>query len=301
MSDSNKQVYDNIDKLHKSYYGEKNLGNTNDIKYWYDMNKKEFINPIEKYDGIIYVKNDFNIKYTNSFFEGGSFKNKIAVPYLTLPLQTINSSLIPTKFRINLYLDNNLNIFIPDISTIIIINYMKFPQFVLDSQYHKHFNKPSYIVLNEKNTEDKKCLDVMSNVNINFTTYLTSKDQRDKFNDGKLFQYILDLLDYNEMIKDVKIYLDLSLKLRVHGNYSDKRESSLDKKIENIEDIKDKEIEKIKSELESKIKIIEDKDKEIEKIKSELESKIKIIEDNDKEIERLKIEKEELRKFYIDS
>jgi hypothetical protein len=73
-----------------------------------------------------------------------------------------------------------------------------------------------------------------------------------------------------------------------------------DKNKKELED-KEIEIEKIKLDLESKIKIIEDNNKEIERLKIELESKIKIIEDNNKEIERLKIEKEEMRKFYIES
>ena len=319
MNDSNpnKQVYDNIDELHKSCYRgtEVNIRTISDIKYWYDMNMKQFIDPIEDYDGVSYKDYGFEIYLSQHLFHKESVRNKINIPIKSINIDGIlpnsegcieerrctlrsldtydtdgkhliiykeNSdayfeemeikprrSHIKLNLRVNilspqstkkikLEIDNYLNIYIRDIQTIIINNYTKFPRFVLDSQYHKHFNKSECVVLNEKNSEDTKCCSMITNVNAHFRNYLTSKDQRDKFNDGKLFQDILDFLDYNAMIFDVKLYLDFSSKLRVYG-------------------------------------------KEDEKIQKELELKTNIIETKDKEIERLKIELKELRQFYINS
>ena len=324
MNDSNpnKQVYDNIDELHKSCYGEKDAGSVSDIKYWYDMNKKQFIEPIENYDGVSYKEYNFEIYLSQHLFHKESVRNKISIPIKSInidgivgnqAMQNLNSFHTDGKHfiindilitygkannnggigeiastqhivvekryvngqvslsfdiksaqpnnKINLQIDNYLNIYIPAIETLIVNNYIKFPQYVLDSQYHKYFNKSECVVLNPKNYEDTKAYNLITNGNGQFTNYLTSKDRRELFNDGKLFQDILDFLDYDEMLKDVKLYLDFSSKLRVYG----------------------KEDEKFK------------KDKE------ELELKTKLIESKDTEIERLKLELKELRQFYINS
>jgi hypothetical protein len=268
MNDSNpnKQVYENIDELHKSCYGEKK-GKKMDgivywydmigIQYWYDMNMEQFINPIENYNGMIYKSYDFEIKSID-INNTESVKNKILISQVSQIYSHRIKNIITDKYRIKLQIDNYLNIYVPEFETIIINNYTKFPHFVLDSQYHKHFNKSDCVVLNEKNPEDKKCLDTMSNIHTQFKNYPTSKDQRDKFNDGELFRDILYFLNYDKMIIDVKLYLDFASKLRVYG-------------------------------------------KEDDKIQKELELKTQIIESKDKEIERLKTELKELLQFYIDS
>ena len=312
----NKQVYDDIDELWIKISSPSQPRYFNNISYWYDINKKQFIKPINNYIYHIYKRYNFNIYLENCLFHKESGRNKISIPiklfnfgqnhkfgkqnYIQINKleqivsdgnyyinQHINIQTKQPNIKTEIYLDHNLNIYIPSIQTIIVNNYTKIPKFVLESNiksdYYKDCNKIDNIILNEHNEEDKKCYDTINNVITHFNNYVTSQDQRNKFNDGKLFQDILDFINYNEMIKDVKQFLDFSSKLRVCGK----------------EDIK------VKKELEVKNKIIKDKDKIIndkdKQIKKELEMNKKIITEKDKEIERLKLEMEELKKFYIDS
>jgi hypothetical protein len=266
----NKQVYDDIDQLCTNIWNFENIpdysddgdtcGDTYDsfdefnfekINYWYDMNKRTFINKIEDYNVGAYMCKyyKFYIYLEEQLFHTESVLNKISIPMQSIKMQCVhiaqqNHTQLKTvgkieeiikngvyrssncyitimskqpNIKIRLYIDNFLNIYIPQIKTIIINNYTKFSKFVLNSQYDRHFNKQPKIILNKNNEYDEIYYDMMDNVIANFNNYLTSQDSRNKFNDGKLFEDILDFLDYDEMILDVKTYLDFASKLRVYG------------------------------------------------------------------------------------
>lgn len=299
----NKQIYDDIDELllstnskAKDFYSQFDSDNL-EIIYWYDINKKQFINKLDNYNNKIIKKCNFEIYTVSHLLHRNSVRNKINMPlkYIEIYHNTNNvenkfngSYVIPNEINefqedqiisslhigsikdiklnikcknmrkcknMKIYIDDYLNIFFPEINTIIINNYTKFSLNILYS-ISNYLNLSNITILNVYNSEDSYVYNVISS--IIHPHYLTSQEHRNRFNDGKLFQDILDFINYNDMILDVKKYLDFASKLRVYG-------------------------------------------KEDDNIKKELESKNKVIEDKDKEIERLKLELEELKKFYINS
>ncbi len=109
-------------------------------------------------------------------------------------------------------IDNQLNIIIPAIKTIIINNYQSFPLYSLYSIYEK-LNFSEICNYNLKNENDKKLYESIIS-SINFDNYLSSEDQRQQnWSNGNNFQNILDFLEYQDMINSIKPYLDFIVEL----------------------------------------------------------------------------------------
>ncbi len=127
--------------------------------------------------------------------------------------------------HLNLYIDDHLNIILPEIKTIIINNYSPFPLYALYAIYDEHLDVYENCIYNKHNKEDESAFNAFYTIFKEFTNYLTSNDQKNKFNDGNLFENILNFINYNDMVIDIKKYLDFMASINIPSN--DKKEVSL--------------------------------------------------------------------------
>jgi hypothetical protein len=193
--------------------------NTDTILYWYDMNKKMFINKrtidynskiIKKYNFNLYLedhscydksKKGVNINYNIML------NNRICYNYDIMV--TGNEGKYTTNkqkmCKLKLYIDDHLNIIIPEIKTIIINNYSPFPLYALYAIHNEYLDQNENLIYNKYNEEG---FNVYTYIIKEFNNYLTSNEQRNKFNDGKLFEEILYFIVYDEMIIDIKKHLN---------------------------------------------------------------------------------------------
>jgi len=116
--------------------------------------------------------------------------------------------------KIKIYLDNHLNIIIPHINTIIIKNYTSFSSYVLYSVIN-YINISTTIIFNIHNETDKQNFEKINNFNSKCFMYTTSLDQRKLFNDGTLFQIILDFMQYNNIIDNIQPILNFVKELTI--------------------------------------------------------------------------------------
>jgi hypothetical protein len=197
---SNKS-YTDIDELFistvpqaKSFY-DQFTENDVELLHWYDMNQKQFINPISGYNHKIIKKYNFRM-CTEILNHNISTKNII-------------NFIHPHKgcFKLNISIDDHLNIIIPEIKTIIINNYGSLPIYTLYFS-HLKLNNQLLTVYNSRNETD--VIDYAKICNsINFQNYITSEDDRkNRWSDGVLFQDILDFIGYQSMIDEIKPQLD---------------------------------------------------------------------------------------------
>uniref|UniRef100_A0A6C0HUX6 Uncharacterized protein n=1 Tax=viral metagenome TaxID=1070528 RepID=A0A6C0HUX6_9ZZZZ len=234
--------------------------NKEEILYWYDMNEKKFIDKISDYNAKIIKKYDFNL-----YLECYLFHDKSVIGQTNIPLGTIsyiqksghdgqystcdkgsnNSYIIkmnpqstssPNYIQLSindtlpiqilkLYIDDHLNIILPEIKTIIINNYSPFPLYALYAIYDKHLNVHENCIYNKHNKKDESAFNAFYTIFKEFTNYLTSNDQKNKFNDGNLFENILNFINYNDMVINIKKYLDFMASFNIPSN--DKKEVSL--------------------------------------------------------------------------
>jgi len=235
--------------------------NDTELLYWYDMNEKKFINKIHDYNSKIIMKYDFDLYVEDKLFHTDSTVNKITIPlkkwdiiYKTGNTGSLSKNFIvsdirsnkliylydyknfdqinrihqllfdtnnskPTKLRI--YIDNYLNIIIPAYKTIMINNYVKFPNYTLYSIY-KELKLSDVVVFNKHNTEDMEKYNTINNVITNLSSsYLTSDDHRKTFDNGNMFNDILDFIKHKKMMDLIKPQLEFMASLRLEN--SDKK------------------------------------------------------------------------------
>ena len=131
----------------------------------------------------------------------------------------------PTKLKN--YIDNYLNIIIPSYNTIIINNYVKFPYYALYSIYEE-LNISEDVVFNKHNEDDMNSFNKINNVITNLSSsYLTSDDHRKTFDNGNMFNDILDFINHKKMMDFIKPQLDFMTSLKLENS---------DKKVNNIEE-----------------------------------------------------------------
>jgi hypothetical protein len=257
-----------VDKAKTFYYEFQD--NNNEILYWYDMNEKKFINKISDYNAKIIKKYDFNLYLEDGLFHDKSVIGKMDIPlnkinYLyTKQAGHCNYHSITKSnghdvfnyngitqhghsFEINfkvdnnipnqtlkIYIDDHLNFIIPEIKTIIINNYSPFPLYALYAIYDEHLNVHENCIYNKHNQDDSDEFNTINNTINEFTNYLTSNDQKNKFNDGIFFENILDFTCYDFILCDIKKYINFMSSLNISSN--DKKEISSSNDI-NIIDI----------------------------------------------------------------
>lgn len=134
----------------------------------------------------------------------------------------------PTSTKLKIYLDNYLNIIIPAYNTIIINNYVKFPYYALYSIY-KELNISEVFVFNKHNEDDMNSFNKINNVITNLpSSYLTSYDHRKTFDNGNMFNDILDFIKHKKMMDLIKPQLDFMASLKLENS---------DKKVNDVEEV----------------------------------------------------------------
>lgn len=259
-------IYNTIDELYmskvisaKDFYDTFEDNDIN-IEYWYDMNKKEFINKIEDYNTKIIKKYNFSIylDYENGrIYQDIELKDKILVINHSkqIHVHICNNSIIKghmtircggdiikktfddnglcnkcnqivinhgSKYidkiihKLTIYIDNHMNIIIPQLKTILITNYIIFPLYALHSIYSK-LNSSEVIYLNKYNEKEDKEYTIIDNFIKEFDNYLTSQDQRNKLSDGKIFVDILNFIEYNDKIDALKEQLEFQSNIYIRN------------------------------------------------------------------------------------
>lgn len=208
-SNPNNKSYKDIDELFlsknpsaKKFYDEFS-DNDVELLYWYNMNEKKFINPISGYTNKIIKKYKFKICFDN-------LNHNIST-------KNIINFIHPHKgcFKLNINIDVNLNIIIPEIKTIIINNYVSLPIYTLYFS-HSKLNNQLLTMYNNKNETDIIDCSKICNA-INFGSFITSEDDRkNRWSDGVLFQDILDFIDYSSMIDEIKPHLDFMQSITIN-------------------------------------------------------------------------------------
>lgn len=243
------QVYNNINEIYQSVYGEHNMTNYNDgtnIKWWFDMNHNKFIEPINNYQGKIFKTYNFKLYGHDFFLHNDNVYKKTNIPQRKILLQKNNNSgcgclqskkidvqnnsnlvscgcgnyinyyVVNTESSsptatLTLMTDDHLNIIIPQYGLIIIKNYTPFTLGSLDNIFDIEENK----IYNLSNTNDaelyNKIKNFMSCMNTN------SADCRNGLNTD-IFDKIFEFIDYDDKMKQVKNkikYIDL---LMTQGN-----------------------------------------------------------------------------------
>jgi hypothetical protein len=128
----------------------------------------------------------------------------------------VNINKASQKFK--LYIDDHLNIIIPEIKTIIINNYSSFPLYALYAIYNEHLDVYENCIYNKHNKKDKDDFNVINDTIKEFTNYLISDDQRNKFNDGNMFNKLLDFIYYENISIDIKKYLNFMASINISSN-----------------------------------------------------------------------------------
>jgi hypothetical protein len=261
-------IYNTIDELYmskvssaKTFYDTFEDNDIN-IEYWYDMNKKEFINEIEDYNTKIIKKYNFSIylDYENGYmYKDIELKNKILFispscikvelcrnRYYDTNKQVCENEIIKRTFddigecekckakniteytrielknrnkiilKLTIYIDNHMNIIIPQLKTILINNYTIFPLYGLHSIYYK-LNINEIVYLNKWNEKEDKEYTFIDNIIKEFDNYLTSQDQRNKFSDGKIFTDILNFIEYNDKMDALKEQLEFQSNIYIRN------------------------------------------------------------------------------------
>ena len=231
--------------------------NKNEIVYWYDMNGKKFINKINDYNSKIIGRYDFELYLKDDFFHTKSTQSinwkpnniykldsmsNICKTFNWEPINQIQCDILQGygyQFNIHsntntmhvkiakstpstilkLFIDENLNIIIPEIKTIIIVNYTPFPLYILYQIIYKFLDVNTTRCYNVHNNEDLQTYNIIRGTVNEFTNYLKSGDQRNKFNDGIYFENILNMM-YNieHVMAVIKYHLNFMASLNIPTN-----------------------------------------------------------------------------------
>ena len=312
---------------------------TENVEFMYDLNKKTYIDVIDLPER--YIIKEFNIDihtFTSGFHNiQYLFQNKYNVLQAILNCHTINYSILhnshygngrkpiytPQKYTIKFIIDNYCNIYIPHLELYILNNYSKFNlySFYNSNKIFNFNNINNYIIYDNTQPEQK----IKSDLNYIFNTLKleqmkTSEDTMMNFIKTYL-QTFLQEIKYSEMNDAVIPYLDLSERFTkiipqdfetliiededmVDGvDKADElqRMSILVKKLTSELDIKNKEIDLLKSEyLKSKDEVssYEIQNHKLKKVCGELNDRIL---ENISEISELQTENLGLKQECLDS
>ena len=221
----NNKQYNEIDELFLSKvnkakeFNDSFTNNDCELLYWYDMNEKKFINPIDGYNNKIIKKFNFEIYlFSSQDFFCQTKKNEFKL-YAEEDGETGELVLKDNRLLLNILIDNHLNIILEDIKTILVSNYSIFPIYSLYCIY-SHINMSEIKIFDfEKmpwSSEVQKRSDnerikyrKISSILHQFKKFISSEEHRNKFlADGNNFQDILDFIKYNDMIDNIKPHLD---------------------------------------------------------------------------------------------
>ena len=208
---------ENYRKFHEKYTNDKYKF---DIKFWYDMNKKQFIDKIDNYDNKVFYSSGLqcNVYYTNdrqngcynsSFIDYNFNINQFGFSKSYTSSHAVSQFMYKSNYKLEIIIDDYLNLYFPEINTIIIYNYTKFPLyslFLLNSNIE--LNK--IYSFNEHNEYDMEIYSPIKTYKDSIVNYKISQDVRNKFIDGKLFTGISEFIKYKEYIKIITPLLDLS-------------------------------------------------------------------------------------------
>ncbi len=162
----------------------------------------------------------------------------------------------PTPTKLKIYIDNYLNVIIPSYKTIMINNYVKFPNYALYSIYEE-LNLSEVVVFNKHNKDDMRSFNKIKKVITNLSSsYLTSYDHRKMFDNGNMFNNIFNFINHRNMMNFIKPQLDFMASLKLENNQK------------NINDIHFQQVKDLQTQL-------EDAKKQIIKLEKEKEAIIK--------------------------
>ena len=294
-----------------------------EIKYWYDVSEKKFIEPLENYefntvkkiDNIInyyifttYYNNckNINCKYNRE----RKYKVSLIDKHLNWPSYYINYSnmkacencniiypqqcnTFDNKEEFTIYMINNftfyydiyMNIYIPDIKTLIVNNKTPIPLWMLYLISDKLMKDKIYSININEESPDYKIYNLINLYLVNRKTFLQQLEIRTQFIEQSIFDKLLEFIDYNGINKLLMPYLSMFNKLNYTEIYQiitklDSKQEQHTKTTEIIEtidiiknlteqiDCKNKQIEMLKN------KVLENKVLENSKMK-ENESTIK--------------------------
>jgi len=198
---------ENYRKFNSSLKSEKYKFN---IKYWYDINERRFINEIVDYNNTLYQTQICSCNlYTNNFQYLKNISlldNDIESYYIhELQYKTNKDSKIESVINnismneISFIFDDYLNIYIPRIQTILIYNYIKFPIYSL-FLLKNNININKIYSFNEYNTNDMQQYRLIENYIKDIDCYLKSQNARDYYNDGSKFIGLLEFINYKKYI-----------------------------------------------------------------------------------------------------
>jgi len=205
-----------------------------EIKHWYDMNQKRFIEKIDKYSGdMLYNKevniNIYSLNVSDSTIKETNTKSLLKYDFdckyikILLDQEIANMKTshggscivyftdflkLKTSYKLHIVIDDYFNIYLPDINTLIIYNYIKFPLYSLFLLNDSIKLKDTYS-LNEYNKEDNIIFQQLK-IYFDLKQIYSPQNIICKFNDGQVFENIFNFIEYNKYIKKLKQFLNLS-------------------------------------------------------------------------------------------
>ena len=199
------------------------------ISYVYDINKNEYLTNFTLPDKKIIVKKKFEcILMEQSTGRGGatnittSMRNYIFnIPNINLSnvnnkTYTINQS---NKEKLEFWIDDYFNIYIPLLKTYLVSNYSKFPLYSfyinldkLNLYNNNIVNNVETIMFNSHHPEDSQEFYIVNTFIISNINYLSSEDTRNLYK-TTLFSSLLKFYKYNEKQTNLEQYQTLSEKL----------------------------------------------------------------------------------------
>jgi len=199
-----------------------------DIKYWYDMNRKQFIDNLHDYDSKVFYSINTTIQlYDNpilgqdrdiySILSLSKYNiDKYRIKMLLETQNSQNNSIVmeQTKiYKVHLILDDYLNIYIPELNTLIVYNYIKFPLYSLFLLKNSITIKSIYS-FNEHNNEDMIFYRlIFSYIDVIYGEHYEAKKSdplRYKYIHTQIFSDISTFIEYDKYIKIITPMTNLS-------------------------------------------------------------------------------------------
>ena len=156
------------------------------IRCWYDIEKNRYIEPITDYKFRILTHID-----ELSFYKADRCAHK-------------------RKF--NIYYDMNLNIYLSEIKTIIICNYITIPQLALYLIDNELLNKTKYFYVDGEIQQGEQ-LELFDS----YIHDLIKSYNKNELVKNSTFINILKFIDYDNIIKPLKSYLNEQKKVGIYG------------------------------------------------------------------------------------
>ena len=207
-----KNTNDNYIKFYNKYISNEYEFN---IKYWYDMKNKKFIDKIQNYNNKIFYSKNIQVNLFDSTYRTTDHTKISLSKYninshqscCTMKQQGICSCNFQKQtynFNFHFILDDYLNIYIPETNTLIIYNYFKFPLYSL-FLLNSHIKLNDTYSFNSTNKEDDELYIHMQSYA--YFIHLTITNRHETVD---IFTDISKFIKYNKYIEIITPLLNLS-------------------------------------------------------------------------------------------